>query len=87
LISFSWALLADVAAFREAFGSHHRQRDVMADVRDGFGVEEVGSRCLEELHGCRVLERRGVRHVDDDSSSVECFGQALASECVHARVW
>jgi hypothetical protein len=32
---------ADVAAFREAFGAHDRQRDVMAHACGCFSVEEV----------------------------------------------
>ena len=73
-------LCAEVAAFGQAFGSDDRQRDVMADAGGCFGVEEVAGRRFEELEHCRVLERRGVRHVDDDRSACEGVGESLTGQ-------
>src|SRR5919107_3986291 len=77
----------EVATFGEAFGSHDRQRDVMAHACRRFSIKEVAGRCLEEVQHCRVLERWGVRHVYDHSGTGEGFGQALARERVDASVW
>ena len=49
-------------------------------------LEKVARGRGEELHDRRVLERRGVRDVDDDRRALEGFSQALAGEGVDARV-
>src|SRR5215217_4827770 len=68
----------EVATFGEAFGSHDRQRDVMAHACRRFGINDVAGRRFEELQRCRVLERWGVRHIYDHIGTVEGFVQALA---------
>jgi hypothetical protein len=50
-----------------------------------FRGKEVTPCCLEELQNCLILERRRVRHVDDDLSACKRFSQSLASEGVDAR--
>src|SRR5215475_12828800 len=49
--------------------------------------EKVARRCGEELHDGLVLERRRVRHVDDDRRTLEGLGQSFAGERVDAGVW
>jgi hypothetical protein len=71
-------------SFGEAFGSHNRQRDMMAHACNRFRLKEIVGRCFEEPQHCRVLERGGVRHVDDHSGTGDGFGQTLAREGVDA---
>src|SRR5262245_57664179 len=50
-----------------------------------FRGKEVMACRLEEFQNRLVLERRRVRHVDDDLSACKRLGQSLTSEDVDAR--
>ena len=60
-------LRPQVAAVVKSLGAHHRERDVMTR-HSGFGFrrKKIASGRLEELKDCFVLERRRVRHIDDN---------------------
>ena len=77
---------AEVAALRQAVGADDRQRDVMPHAGGRFRGEQVAAGGLEELQDRLVLERRRVRHVDDDLGAGERLGQPLAGDGVDARV-
>jgi hypothetical protein len=47
--------------------------------------QEVPTRRLEEPERFGVLERRRVRHVDDNLDTFQCLGQPLPSDGVDAR--
>jgi hypothetical protein len=59
---------------------------MVSDACAGFRGQEVAGRCLEELQHRRVLERGGVRHVDDDRGARDGLRQSVAGEHVDARV-
>ena len=67
----------------EPIGADHRQRDMVADARVGFGREQVGGRGVEELP-CRIVEGRRVRDVDDYLRALDRLGQSLTGERVDA---
>src|SRR5262249_52988794 len=83
-ISLSWATFPQVPAVRDPVGPPHRQRDVVPHASRRFRGKEVARRFLEELQHGPVLERRGVRHIDHDSSAREHLGQPFARERVDA---
>ena len=56
----------------------------MPDAGRGLRVEDVAGRGLEELQHGLVLERRRVRHVDDDRGAGERVGESFAGEGVDA---
>ena len=78
-------LRAEVTTRKQAIGADNRQRNVMSHAGGRFGGKEVAPRRLEELQDGLVLERRRVRHVDDDLSACKRFSQSLAGEGVDAR--
>jgi hypothetical protein len=80
-------LRSEVGTVGYPLGSHHGQRDVMLHTGCCSVLEKVTRGGGEELHDRRVLERRGVRDVDDDRRALKGFGHTLAGEGVDARVW
>ncbi|RPI84203.1 MAG: hypothetical protein EHM41_13975 [Chloroflexi bacterium] len=50
----------EVATFGEAFGSHDRQRDMMAYTCHRFSIKEVAGRCFEELQPWEPSRRPSV---------------------------
>jgi hypothetical protein len=56
----------------------------MLDVGGGFGSEQIPARRPEELHHGLVLERRRVRHVDDDLRARQRGREPLAGDRVDA---
>ena len=57
---------AKVATVLQALGTDDRQRNMMAHPGSGFRREQVAARGLEELQSRLILERRRIRHVDDN---------------------
>ena len=75
-------LRAEVTTGKQTIGADNRQRDVMSHAGGRFGGKEVAPRGLEERQDCLVLERRRVRHVEDDLRHL----QALAANPSPVRV-
>src|SRR5262245_44907594 len=60
---------AKIAAFGKAIGTDYRERHVVTYAGGRFGGKQVAARGLEELENRLVLERRRIRHVDDDAGA------------------
>ena len=74
----------EVAALRgQLIGAHDRERDMVTNPGVLLGREHVGGRRAEELDR-RIVERRGVRDVDDNRGAGKNLGQTFACECVDA---
>jgi hypothetical protein len=58
---------------------------VVLHTRGRLGREQVAGRRLEELEHRRVLERGGVRHVDDHRGALQSLRQSVAGERVDAE--
>jgi hypothetical protein len=77
-------LRAHVAALGQPLAAHDRQRDVVPDAGLALGAEQGAGRRMEELQRRRVLERRGVRHVDHHRRADEGLRQPFAGDRVDA---
>src|SRR5262249_609190 len=78
-----YELGAEVAAVRQTVTADDRQCDMMSHACGLFVSEQVSSRRFEELHHRRVIERWGIRHVDDHRRATHDFGESLAGERVN----
>src|SRR5262245_56983206 len=84
---FLSVLRSEVGTVGHTLGSHHGQRDVMPHTGCCGVLQKVTRGCGEELHDRRVLERWGVRDVDDDRRALKDLSQSLAGQRVDTRVW
>ena len=78
-------LRAEVTAREQAIGADDRQGHMMADAGGRFGGVDVAAGRFEEVQNGLVLERGGVRYVDDNGRTGECVGEPLAGKRVDAR--
>jgi hypothetical protein len=73
---------AKIAAVLKLFGADDRKRDMVLHTRCCLGFDQILPGSLEEIHRRLILERRGVRHIDDDLRPFQRVGKALASDGV-----
>lgn len=79
-------LAAEVAAFGQQLGAHHRQGDMVLHARFGFGFEQVAAGGGEEGQHVVVREGGRVGHVDHHVGAGQHGGQAFAGNGVDAGV-